>query len=651
MPVLHRDYECRSCVDIKRSAYRYAQDPSTEVLCGAYCVDDGPINLWLPGQAIPGEFIAAANDPEWLTCSHNAMFERAIEQFVLKWPTAPIRRQRCTMSLALVHGLPGKLEAVAKALFLVNGKDTVGRRLMLQMAKPRRPHKDEDPAGIYWFEDQERRDRLASYCVDDVRAERELYGRLRALSGREQLIWQLDAEINARGFGIDLELTRAASRIVEDALDDLDHDLARLTDGVVTRTTQVARLQAWVQARIVRRVESLDKESIEALLKDVSLPSEVRRALELRLLSAQASVKKVNTLLDWVGADNRVRGCFTYSRAGTGRWSARGPQPQNFHRLEDEENIPAALAAIRTGCYAHVKSKFSNPLELVGTHIRPLVIAERGKRLIGADFSGIENRVLAWLADERWKLEHFRKFDAGEIAFDNYVMAYSRAFNVSPESVTKAQRQIGKVMELALGFQGGIGAFQSMAAGYGVKVSDAMADQLKCAWRAQHPAIVSFWAALNACAVEAAHSIGKVVTCGKVAFRREGSYLFLRLPSSRKIAYPYPRVIASKYGPAVIFKDNAKGWQDCRGGQGAYAGMWCENATQGVARDLLAEALIKLEASTYLTVLHCHDEALCEVPDGFGSVDRFRGIMMTSPVWADGLPIAAGAWEGPAYVK
>jgi DNA polymerase len=401
-------------------------------------------------------------------------------------------------------------------------------------------------------------------------------------------------------------------------------------------------------------IPSLAKDELESVLA-TSLPASVRRVLELRLESAQAATKKLKSLLSWAGTDSRIRGCFKYHGASPGRWTGSGPQPQNLKKLNGVTDVPAAIAAIASGRYEEVKAQSTNPLALIGSCIRPMLLAAEGCRLVGADFSGIEARVLAWLAGETWKLAAFRAEDAGGLSV--YAITAGRIYGRDPQTVTKEspEREVGKRCELAFGYAGGLGAWRAFEKyGEAISYSDAQVERFKTEWRALHPNIVGFWHALNTAAIEATWTAGKVVACGRVAFRREGCYLFLRLPSSRKIAFPYPKLICNGHvGDYVVsFKDASAGqWRDCRNGQGAYGGLFAENVTQAVARDLLAEAMIRLERAGYPIVLHCHDEAVAEVASDFGSVDAFQKIMTASPVWTDGLPIAAEGWEGARYAK
>jgi DNA polymerase bacteriophage-type len=345
--VMLRDYETRSRVDLRKvGAHRYAADPSTEVLCCAYCVDDGPVQLWKPGDPVPQAFITAANNPDWVVVAHYDMFETAIEQSIMAprygFPLIPMERHRCTQAAALSRALPAKLEKVAKVLELQHLKDMAGHRLMLQMSKPRKARKDEDPNGVYWFEDPDRMQRLGEYGEDDVKSERELYARVPPLSPEEQIIWLLDQKINARGFYANRPLAESIREVAKAAAPEIDVELEELTDGAVTGVNQIAKLQAWLEQHDCF-TNSLDKKAVEKLLTTELLPP-ARRALELRQDGGHAAVKKIDALLRCIGSDGRLRGSLVYHKASTGRWAGALYQPQNLKRVEsDEADIEAAI--------------------------------------------------------------------------------------------------------------------------------------------------------------------------------------------------------------------------------------------------------------------------------------------------------------------
>src|SRR5215472_10262091 len=586
--VLHRDYDTRSQAILKIvGAQRYAADSSSEVLCCCYAVDDDPVKLWRPGDPVPSEFVVAAQNRNWIVTAFNDAFETAIEKSIMSirygWPVIPIERHRCTQVMCLALGLPARLSAAADALELEHRKDVAGERLMHQTSKPRRARKDEDPNGIYWFDDQERLERLYSYCAQDVRVERELYNRLPPLSPTEQAIWELTFRINIRGFHIDRAFAEAARKIAEQATPEVDQEIAELTAGDITSINQVANLTAWLQDHGCG-LQKLDKKAIQRQLEkgDDELPAPVRGVLELRLGGAQAAVKKINALLARAGADDRIRGGFRYHGAATGRWGGEGFQPQNLKRpVVDDLN--AAIAAVATGDYQHVRSLYPRPLAIIGDCSRAMICAAPRHVLFGADFGSIESRVLAWVADEEWKLDSYRRFDATHDPRDEpYCITACKIFNRPNGTYTKddPERGIGKTCDLALGYAGAVNAFR--------KFSDQFTDdEVKAfvhSWRQAHPEIKRLWDRLDRAAWTAVQERGRVVRCGVVRFRCDGAFLQLTLPSGRQLSYPQPRVLGDNHEQHVVFADNAAGqFVDCRHGQGAYGGTWTENVVSGIA--------------------------------------------------------------------
>ena len=654
--VLYRDIETRSKISLKKvGAHKYATDPSTEVLCVTYAVDDDPVQRWRPADPVPQEFIEAAASQIWVVVAHNDAFESAIEQHVLharhNWPLVPLERHRCTMAMSLAAGLPARLGAVADVLDLEHRKDAAGERLMHQISKPRKPRQGEDPAGTYWFDDQVRLDRLYSYCEQDGEVARELYNRLPPLSPDEQALWALSSQINERGFHVDRQFAEAARRIAQAAAPELDAELAELTAGAVTGIYQVARMLQWLQEQGCT-VQTLGRKTVEKLLEQAGLPPAVHRMLDLRLGGAQAATKKIDALLARARDDDRVRGAFRYHGAATGRWAGEGFQPQNLKRPVVGDLV-AAIDAVATGDYQHVKKLYPQPLAVVGDCSRSMIDAAPGHALIGADFSAVESRVLAWLAGEGWKLDAYRRFDATRDPRDEpYCETTCKIFRVPSGSYTKdaPERSVGKTCDLAFGYQGGLNAWRNFEPD---KFTDAEVETFKAEWRGAHPKIKQFWHDIDRAALLAVRERGQVVHCGRIDLKFIGAFLQLKLPSGRKISYPQPRIIEDKNGKhRVVFADNAAGqFSDCRHGQGAYGGLWTENIVSGIARDLLAEAMLRVEGAGYPIVLHVHDEIVCEVPIGFGSTEEFTRLMTRKPAWALELPIAASAWSGPRYRK
>lgn len=683
---LHIDLETRSAVDLRRTGvYPYAADPSTDVWVAAYAVDDEEVKIWIPGVETPPEIKQAVADG-WLLYAHNAQFERVLWRECLTprygWPLPVIEQWRCTMVMAMAMALPASLENLVQALQLDIRKDMQGHNLMMRMAKPRIRRKGEttraDANGLLWWDDEERKQRLYAYCIADVEAERQAETRLLPLSGSEQKLWFLDQRTNDRGVGVDEELALAALEIVRDHTAILNAELKQLTGGAVYAGTNVAQLTEWLAAQGVP-MATMDKAAVAEQLGRADLPANARRALEIRQSVGRASVKKINALLRGRDADGRARGLLQFHAASTGRWGGRRFQPHNIKRptLKD---VDRAIQLVSLGDHEAVNLVYGDPLSVVGDTLRGMVRAAPGSTLLASDFSNIEGRGLAWLAGEHWKLDAFREFDAGR-GPDLYKLAYARSFGIPVEEITDAQRQGGKVQELALGYEGGVGALQVMAGAFGMVLDDTIAEDMKQKWRTAHPQTKALWRALIDAARDAVASPGtRVEVNGKLTFMKRGSFLFMRLPSGRVLTYPYPRLVdmvwvenkqtgkrttmtlaAASQDPGVTFDADEKYTSVAYKGVDAYTrkwgdvflygGMLTENATQALSRDVLAEAMSRVESAGYTIVLTVHDEIVAEVPAAFGSFEEFNALMAINPTWADGFPIVAAGWRGERYRK
>lgn len=710
MTVLHIDFETRSAADLKEVGLdNYARDPSTDVWCMAYCVADGPVHVWTPD--IRGSDAVLYVQTGSLVVAHNAAFELAIWNNVMVprygWPELKPEQCECTQAMAYAMALPGSLERAAAAVGIKQQKDMAGHRLMLKMCRPKASHKSLDGnknLDIHeWHDGPEDLRRLYDYCKQDVEVERELHKRLVPLSAKERKVFLLDHKINRRGIQVDLPAVKAASEMVLHEQDRLNQAIREATDNFVGFTTEVARITKWVRDRGVA-IDGLAKADVLDAL-DGELPDDVRDVLNIRKEAGRSSTAKLNRILTRAGDDGRVRGIFQYHGAGTGRWAGRDIQPHNFPRptLTPEE-VDAAIARLVAGDRDGVDLLYGPPTSVVADCLRGMITAAPGHDLLAGDFANIEGRMLAWLAGEEWKLRAFRDFDAGT-GPDIYKLTYSKSFSVPINEVTKEQRQIGKVMELALGYQGGVGAFQTMAGTYGVQLVTAQeakeafdgaracggsvwdsvedcrralehyrADHLKTLWREAHPATVKFWYAIEDAAKEACLNPGRLFQVRDVKYKKVGSFLWCGLPSGRAICYPYPKIIeidtpwgekkdALTYMTVVsssaakkekIIPDPAAqgDWQRVA----TYGGKLVENITQACARDVLADAMLRLDDAGFDIVLHVHDEIVIEAPAMEASgVDHertaFESRMASAPTWATGLPIAVETWRGKRYRK
>jgi DNA polymerase len=650
MPIVFWDIETRSAVSLEEAgAWRYASDSTTEILCIGYAVDNDEPAIWTPGKPIPDEFTQAANDPDWNIIAHNFMFERAIATKILgpkyNWPRIPFSQQICTMTLALASALPGALDSAVKALNLPYEKDREGYLLMRQMSQPQRAREGEDRNGIYWVDSPELRERLHRYCIRDVETERALFHALPPLSAAEREHWQHDAIINERGFHVDCALARAARDIARVELAAINTEIVELTDGEISSVNQAEKIKSFVR-RHGHTLTVLTKRSVNAILaRDPS--DQVRRLLELRRDGARASTRKLDRLLKTVDSDGRVRGSLRFHGSATGRWSGRGYQPQNLKKPETKD-LDAAVNAVLSGDIGRVRI-LGAPLTIAGDISRSIICAAPGHVLIGGDFSAIESRVLAWLVREEWKCKNYRQYDStGQPELEPYCATASHIFRRSVAPENEADRSVGKVCELAFQYGGGLGAWRRFDPTD--DYTDAQVEDFKREWRRAHPATTLFWKKLERAVHRTVFTRRPGDLDGKLAFSLETDRLLLTLPSGRSLVYPHAHLVDGKFEGTreLRFRDNARGgWIDC----GAWYGTLVENVVQAIARDLLAAAMLRVEAAGYSVVLHVHDEMVCEVPEGFGNRDEFLQLMMRLPEWASGLPIAAKVWTGNRYAK
>jgi DNA polymerase len=464
-------------------------------------VDDGPVKLWTPGDPTPPEFIEAARNPDWVVSAFNDNFERQIERHIMNprygWPIIPLERHRCTQARALASALPASLGMAALAVGLDHQKGNT--RLMVQMAKPRRPRKNEDLDGIYWFDDLDRRAALHSYCAQDVETERELSRRLPPLSQNEQALWVLDAQINDRGFYTDAILLAGAIRITETAGASINTELRDLTG--ISNVNATSQILSWLKEHGYEPSD-LRRKTIKAALADDTHDRIVRRVLELRQAGAQAAVKKLTRFSRGRSDDGRVRGAFRYHGAATGRWSSLGVQVHNLKRPETKD-LGAAIEAIANG--------EPQPLSVVGDVSRAIVCASPGHRLIAADFIGIESRLTAWMSGQQSKLDAWVKFDRTKDSKDEPYYLIGVQMGVPEDQA----RTIGKTADLAFGYMGGVGAWRTLAP------ADASSDdeikKKQRQWRGLHTDTVKCWYALDRSA-KAAIASPKIPMNDRIAF-------------------------------------------------------------------------------------------------------------------------------------
>ena len=644
---LHLDFETRSTVDLRVSgAYRYAEDPQTEVIMACYAIDEGPVQTWLHTQPLPEDLRAALEDENCIVVAHNAGFEKAMLTYILGprhgWPVPPPHRWDDTAARAARQALPRSLEGAAMALGLEVQKDTEGRSLMLRMCRPRSVAED---GKITWWDDDARMKRLAQYCATDVEVERELDKILRQLTPEEREVWLLTEEMNDRGVAIDVDFATYAVQVASEAQEALNKELAEITDGAVTAATNVGKLRQWLLSKgfgvLEGEDESLNKKAVENLLKSGAIPDDVRRVLEIRLLAGKSSVKKFQAMLDRVSKDGRVRGNLMYHGASTGRWSGAGVQLQNLPRdtVKDfdwsRKNLTASMDKV---------------LSTLSRMVRGSIMAAPDHRLMWADYAAVEARGVAWLAGQTDLIDLFAK--GGKV----YEEMAAVIFNVPAEEIGKdsLERFLGKTVILGCGYSMGAQKFRMSCAAMGTEIDEELAYRAVNAYRSNYAKIPRLWKMLDEAAIAAIGQRGRETTYRSVSFYADKNWLLIKLPSGRKLFYRDPRLVtyAGPYGEKVSVEYSAvnsmtKKWNRER----TFGGKLTENIVQGLCRDLIADAMLRLETSGYPVIASVHDEVISEVPIGQGSIEEMVALMCQLPEWAKDFPLAAEGKEGVRYGK
>lgn len=671
MSVLYIDFETRSEAELRGNGlYNYCTDPSTDFTCMAYAFDDEPVKLIKHGEKLPDEVVFHVLNRD-IVVGHNVTFEWNIWNKVCVpkhgWPLLPIDICHCTMAMANYSGLMSSLENAAINAGLNHKKDTAGSKAMLATCRP-------DKRGHFIDEDShpEIFQTLYNYCKQDVEVERELYKRLRKLPDQEYQAWIVDREINERGFFVDVKNAKKLAIVTDQTNREMLRDFQELTGGQVPTPASHAALKKWLLKYGVE-TESVDKQHVLNILdadekeldENKKLPKFVTEALKIRRLYAKNSTAKAQVMVNLSGSDGRVRNTFVYYGAKqTGRWAGRDLQPHNFPRGNlTAKDMDEAFTLFEYDEDGHAFSQFFDVKQDGSSLIRPLIKAGEGNKLLVSDWSAVEGRGLAWLAGEDWVLEHYKKLDAdteGKVP-DSYKMAYAEAYGIDPLKVNKDQRQLGKIMELAFGFQGAVGSFHSMAKNYGVNVSDELAKQLVDRWRESRPATVSFWYELEETAMKAVKTPGTTfaVNPGQpncIRYKKSGSFLLCQLPSGRIMSYPFPKIEeidtpwgAKKMALTYCYEDTfSKKWT--RGP--TYGGSLAENCTQGLCRDLMRDALLRAKSKGLNVVLHVHDEIVVEVPNSKNyTAQTLEDVMNEVPEWAKGFHIDSKGFETIRYRK
>ena len=660
------DFETRSAAPLKKcGAAAYAQHPTTEVICLAIKQEDVDPLIWFAPKFrgaekfFRGDELLVDVEVEQLLWgadiieAHNAQFEYFIWRYVMtryKFPMFDASKLRCSAAKAAMFGLPRDLAGACAAAGVPQQKDMEGSRLMMRLCKPRRPHKAEmlaDPdweKKLFWYGSPEEFAREGRYCMQDVRAEEALSDALPDLPEREQKLWQLDLAINDRGILIDRPAVEAILGCVEQHSAALESEFKRMTNLSSPRQRD-ATLRLLVGLGV--EMDGLTAKDVETALATTENET-AKRILQIRKSLSKSSTAKYQAFLDAAGPDDRVRGSLMYHGASTGRWTGRLIQPQNFPRGSFSDVEPC-IEFFRRGDLESIEMLYGDPMVAASTCIRGMIVPAEGHDFVCADYSSIEGRVLAWLAGEETALEVYRS------GRDPYKVAASAIYHVNYDAVEKPQRQIGKVAELALGYQGAVGAFQTMAANYGVTLPESEVREIVAKWRDSRPMTTRYWRELEKACAAAVEDPGAVYTYRTVKFVMRNGFLALRLPSGRCLWYANPRLEDKMMSwgetKTVIAFDGVNSVTRKWGTQYLYGGLLAENVTQATARDLLVSGMFAAEAAGYRIVFHVHDELVSEVPEGFGSVEEFETLMCALPDWAAGLPIKAEGWRGKRYRK
>ena len=653
MKTLSLDLETYSSVDLgKSSVYRYVESPDFDILLLGYCADGGEVQVvdLAQGEQVPPEVIDALTDARVCKWAFNAQFERVCLSQWLRRNGYPLRNERyaapddpcmaylnpagwhCTMVWSAYLGLPLSLKDVGAALGLDKQKLTEGKELIRYFCVPGKDGTRRMPASA-----PEKWATFRAYNLRDVETEMAIQERLRKYPVPEE-VWSqyhLDQQINDRGIGVDRTLVRGAIGIDKRSREELTARLQELT--MLDNPNSVQQMKDWLAANGLQ-TDTLGKKQVAELLK--TAPEPLKSVLVLRQQLAKSSVKKYQAMENAVCADGRVRGCFQFYGARTGRWAGRNIQLQNLpqNRMPDLEQ---ARSLVRAGDYDSVRLLYDSTPDVLSQLIRTALIPNPGKTFFVSDFSAIEARVIAWLAGEQWRQQVFAE------GKDIYCASASQMFGVPVEKhgVNGHLRQKGKIAELALGYGGSVGALKAMGAiEMGLKE-----DELKPlvdAWRTANPMIVKLWREVDRAVTRAVSDKTATETHG-IRFTCQSGMLFITLPSGRRLAYVRPRIGENQFGGSAITymgTNAAKQWARLE----SYGPKFVENIVQAISRDILCYAMQALRDCAI--VAHVHDEVILEADPGM-SLEAVCERMGRTPPWAQGLLLRADGYATPFYKK
>ena len=698
------DIESFSRQDLKKGGMaKYAEHESTDILCACWAFDDGPVSAWIPSadQSFLDELqplypwgALYAGDECPLDTRHvevhawNAAFERCVLNGPAGrrygFPHLEIGQMYCSMVNARVHGLPGALVDAANAVNAPIKKRLAGMNAMRYLCKPRK-----DGTRPTIAEERKRFLELIPYCADDVASERAVDGIVPRMSDAELRIYrELDQPMNDKGWKVDLESVDNMEILVRQYKQELEKKCREIT-GI--KPSRPGPLADWVREHGCESLENLQADTVRKALT-LDMPEDTKRVLKIYSTYGMKAVAKYPAMRISVGSLDRLRHLFGMYGAGTGRWTSYIVQLQNLFRaiIDDPEN---ALEAARSWDLQWLRDLYPgiDPMKVIASCVRSCLIADDGKDLFFPDYSGVEARYNAWMFNEQWKLDAFRRQDAGT-GPSSYCIVYGRCYNEDPAFDTRTKegafkKQLGKVLDLSMGYEGGVGAFVKMAGTYKIDLHDMVervyptllpevleeamyahayaaergrlydlpekvwitCESLKILWRRAHPKIVTGWRDLKDAALDAVANPGRVfgIPNRRVLFKVEGRWLVMRLASGRKLWYYQPRI-----------KDEALHYLGMNtvtriwGPTSTYGGKLCENETQGGCRDLLVRAKFALkEAHIGELIGSVHDEPVLEVDEGWHGEEEVTRLMCTNGTWDSGLPLALEHHRGKRYRK
>lgn len=644
------DIETFSSRELKDvGVYAYTDAPDFTILLFAYAADDEEVKIvdLAQGEKLPAEILRALFSPEVRKTAYNANFEITC---LSKYLGRPLIKDQwsCTSVLALTLGLPGYLNGVAEALNFTPDKQKMaeGKRLITYFSTPCAPTKSNGgrtrnlPGHA-----PEKWETFRRYCKQDVVVEQEILRRLSryAPSEKEHRLWLLDQKINDTGVLIDTQLASAAIHCDHTVRTEALQKLRALTG--LENPNSVSQLKTWMESALGEKIESLNKQWVSDTLQRKDLSASIRTVLELKTRIAKTSVKKYQTMLNAKCSDNRIRGLLQFYGANrTGRWAGRVVQVHNLPQNHIDD-LDTARSLVKTDDPELLQMMCDNPSDVLSQLIRTALIPSPGKEFLVADFSAIEARVIAWLAQERWRLDVFRR--NGDI----YCASASAMFGVPVEKhgVNGQLRQKGKIAELALGYQGSVGALVQMGA-LRMGLQEDELQEIVTKWRSASRNIVKFWYDVERGVKQAIqHRISVPFRYG-MAFTYEAGMLFIRLPSGRRIAYAKPKLVTKDGKESITFlgvNQTSKAW--CR--QETYGGKLVENIVQATARDCLAESMLRLDTAGYKILMHVHDEVIIEAEKGRSDLNEVIRIMSQNELWNRGLPLNADGYKTDYYRK